>query len=374
MPNRQVPGLVHPNRNGGYYHPGCRYEFTKKMSVGSAYLELWQEFYPIEPSINAVAKRAKVGWNYADRVVTELQHTGTLIDPLTYGDRTRFSLGVGECLSVEEDVFLLSLRAEDPGRPNLDYIAHLQEAYGKTVSSQFISNWFKKRFKYSGDFRKPNLVPIDKFRPGNIKRYLEYRVLLDLYEDHTRFNFLDEKHLVNKDVLPTKTRADPLTGFLDAIPVSGDFREAYNLMAIILANPRKRQPVGYTLGKENGCGASFCYFIHTLIVGRYFWHDEVVIMDNARIHTGGDAEIVEDMLWTTVIDGRPLHVHVLYLPTRSPELNPIELVFHILARRIRSYRYALAGPSDQAVLTQTKKVLNDMSYETILKCFLHCGY
>jgi transposase len=56
-----------------------------------------------------------------------------------------------------------------------------------------------------------------------------------------------------------------------------------------------------------------------------FEHNEVLVMDNATIHTGGDANIVEDMLWTpAVVDGIPLHVIILYLPTRSPELNPIE--------------------------------------------------
>ena len=97
-------------------------------------------------------------------------------------------------------------------------------------------------------------------------------------------------------------------------------------------------------------------------------------MDNAAIHTGGAAENIEDLLWETIIDGAPLHVLVIYLPTRSPELNPIELIFHILARRIRSYRYRLAGPSDEAVVKNTKRVLDEMSYELILKCYIHCGY
>jgi transposase len=52
-------------------------------------------------------------------------------------------------------------------------------------------------------------------------------------------------------------------------------------------------------------------------------------MDNiTSIHTGGEAEIVEDLLWNAI------QVLIMFLPTRSPELNPIELDFHILARRI----------------------------------------
>jgi hypothetical protein len=37
---------------------------------------------------------------------------------------------------------------------------------------------------------------------------------------------------------------------------------------------------------------------------------------------------------------------VVYLPTRSPELNPIELIFHIFSRWIRLYRMRQnSGPS-----------------------------
>jgi hypothetical protein len=62
------------------------------------------------------------------------------------------------------------------------------------------------------------------------------------------------------------------------------------------------------------------------------------------IHSQGNVAVVEDMLWETIIaDGHPLHILVISLPTCcSPELNPKELVFHILAFRIRSFRYRTA--------------------------------
>jgi hypothetical protein len=85
-------------------------------------------------------------------------------------------------------------------------------------------------------------------------------------------------------------------------------------------------------------------------------------MDNATIHTGGNANIVEDMLWTSVMDGMPLHVVILYLPTRSPALNPIELIFHILGQGIRSFRYRMPGPCEHAVLVQATRVMDGMSH------------
>jgi hypothetical protein len=161
---------------------------------------------------------------------------------------------------------------------------------------------------------------------------VHYRLKVSLFQDHSRWNFLNEKHLVNKDVLPNHVRACPLTGRVPAIPVRGDFREAYNLFAIILTNPDKPYPIDGMIGRDNGNPASFVAFIQYLISTRFFLHDKSFVMDNAAIHTGAEAEIAQDLLWDMVVDGRPLNVLVVYLPAGAPELNPIELVFHILAR------------------------------------------
>jgi hypothetical protein len=97
-------------------------------------------------------------------------------------------------------------------------------------------------------------------------------------------------------------------------------------------------------------------------------------MDNATIHTGGDADIVEDMLWTSVVDGMPLHVVILYLPARSPELSPIELILHILAQWIRSFRHQISGPCKHAILVQSTRAMDVMSHELMASCYGHCGY
>jgi hypothetical protein len=43
--------------------------------------------------------------------------------------------------------------------------------------------------------------------------------------------------MVNSDAAPNKVGVDPLTGYIANIPVSGDFRDAYNLMTVIAGNP-----------------------------------------------------------------------------------------------------------------------------------------
>jgi hypothetical protein len=92
------------------------------------------------------------------------------------------------------------------------------------------------------------------------------------------------------------------------------FREAYNLFAIMLTNLDKPYPIDYMIGHENGEAASFVAFIGHLIGTRSFFHDKILLMDNAAIHTGAKAEIVKNLLWDMVVDGRPLKVLLVYLP------------------------------------------------------------
>ena len=80
-----------------------------------------------------------------------------------------------------------------------------------------------------------------------------------------------------------------------------------------------------------------------LIVTGFFEHQEILVMNNARIHTAGEAECVEYYLWNTVIDGKPLHLKIVFFPTPCPELNPIEFMFHFelsarsIARWLKSW-------------------------------------
>jgi hypothetical protein len=371
---RFIHGLVVRNANGGFFHPGTMYDLPKKMEVSEIYIAMCWDEYPMKPSRERVAAKARVSPSFAEKIMRELAETGHVLDPDLLKLSWNKARGVGSFLTTEMEIFLLALRLEAPERPNIDYIRQLDEYYGMLVSSGFISTWFKKRFPFRGSFRKANLIPLDKFKKKNILRFLQYKKKMDLLFDHTKWNFLDEKHIVNKDALSTKGRANPLTGYIDFIPVTGDFRDSYNIFAVISGNPAKPRPVQYRIDKENGTAETFLRFITALIISGFFLHEEVLVMDNARIHTGGEAACVETLLWETVIDGRPLNVLVVYLPTRSPELNPIEFVFHILTARIRSFRYRLAGPCDEVVVVKAKKVFDEMDYALILRIYIHCGY
>ena len=367
-------GDVKSNKNGGFYKQGRRYDLVRKKEVALEYLRLVNRRGTTRVCISEVAKRSKVSWKFASKVVKEYEESMTLRDPKDELKENTEARTGSKLLTIEEEVYLLALRAEDPSRTNLEYIQCLQSTYGRLVSSSFITKWFKKRFQYPGNFKKPNVVPLDKWRPVNVSRYLEYKCIMDALPLHDKLCFLDEKHIVNKDTLRDKCRADPLTGKLDYITVSGDFRETFNLMAVVSLNPEKERLIEYHIDRKTNDASTFVSFIEELIRTNYLKHNEVLVMDNAAIHVGGPATVVRDLLWSTVVDGEPLRVLLVFLPTRSPELNPIELIFHILSRRIKSYRYEGSISNGSDVVRRTSNVLEEIEYDVILKCYIHCGY
>ena len=210
--DRSLGGLAEVNSNGGFYHPGRQYDFSKKLQVWNCYICLFFENYPKEPSTLMVANKTRVSWDYAKKVLDEVQLTGELQDPtinMLDGDLRQKKESI---LTHEESVFLLSLQVEDRHRSNLDYIKNLFQEHGKIVSSSMISKFFNKRFGKSGRFRKPNLIPLDKWKPANLARFARFNQIIAGFPDHRKFHFLDEKHICNKDVVPNRVRDDPLSG------------------------------------------------------------------------------------------------------------------------------------------------------------------
>jgi hypothetical protein len=106
--------------------------------------------------------------------------------------------------TLEEEVFLLALRIECPFHPNTDYVEKLKDYYNQDISASMISVWFRDRYDYAGTYKVPNLVPIDKWMMRNATRVMAYCVIMDIFPDHSKWNFLDEKHIMNGDTLPKK--------------------------------------------------------------------------------------------------------------------------------------------------------------------------
>jgi hypothetical protein len=58
---------------------------------------------------------------------------------------------------------------------------------------------------------------------------------------------------------------------------------------------------------------------------------DVLVLDNARIHNGSENKALAEWLWMR------FDIFVAWLPTRSPELNLIKLIWSYLVRKLQTY-------------------------------------
>ena len=363
------------NKHGGWYHRGDPYPHEKKCAVVDAYFERWAAIYPKTPTNIEIAIEVKVSTHFVRDVLHEFQDTGRLADPaLKRAKKKKKITAKTAMLTTDKENLLLAMRVEDPAQPTAAYVQALAVFFNRTISCAYINRWWLQRFKHPANFRKASAIPIDKFTEANWFRYFEYRMIVEYIGDNLRFNFVDEKHIVNHNGVELKVRANPLTGQVDGVPVSGNFRDSRSLIACISVNPYKSRHVYYEMTTENVDADFFMTFIRSMVESGFLLPKEVLVLDNAAVHRGAAAAVLEDFLWNATINGIQLQVLVLYLPTRSPELNPIELVFHILARRIRSHHYRNIISINHGVDEMVRYVLDQLDRPLLMRCYRHCGY
>ena len=70
------------NRNGGFFENGKNYGFSKKWEVAAVYFRMWEDHWPVKPTLRGLSRRASVSCWYAKKVVEELTINGYLKTPL----------------------------------------------------------------------------------------------------------------------------------------------------------------------------------------------------------------------------------------------------------------------------------------------------
>lgn len=86
----------------------------------------------------------------------------------------------------------------------------------------------------------------------------------------------------------------------------------------------------------------------------------VLVLDNASIHKGGKIESLV----------KRAKCRVLYLPPYSPDMNPIELIWGVVKRRVRR-----EGPRDEVSRGACVAAgLAAVTEQLAKSCFRHCDY
>ena len=115
--------------------------------------------------------------------------------------------------------------------------------------------------------------------------------------------------------------------FFLVLVVDFSFLIVYNIIAMISLD-YTRVPILYIIVEENDTAASFLTFVESAVACGWIKQGDFLVLDNATIPIHSECEILPAMLWEAIgPNGNLLRINVLLLPTRSPEINPIELIF-----------------------------------------------
>ena len=119
---------------------------------------------------------------------------------------------------------------------------------------------------------------------------------------------------------------------------------------VVVSHPRK--------GSNNQ--VDFIRFLLCLIEDGHLQSGDILIVDNASVHAGrATNSMLLDLLTAN-------NVKLIFLPTYSPELNPIELVFGWVKR------YLHENSSDQPLLFDIKAAFSLVTPELVKKCYYKC--
>jgi hypothetical protein len=127
---------------------------------------------------------------------------------------------------------------------------------------------------------QPNLVPKDKFKQENIVRTRNFTYGLGTASNRTKFHWLNEKHLLNRDVEAQVSRPTLCT-----LHLCQRLRDAW-AGTIISASPTKEgQSPTHWARKWHRRMRFWCSY-NFLLSHNWFERGDILIMDNASIHTG----------------------------------------------------------------------------------------
>jgi transposase len=353
------------NANGGTYKRGKAFDFHKKIALVEKYEELANLANGVPPSIRTLAKAAKVSRDWAKKVINELKSDDGLID--SDSARPQRIKGPGSrSLDSFDIVVLLFLVTTKPQLSLQGYQRELFQRTATIVSRSTISRFWKNGLEIAATLRRPDLVPIDKFKPENLERAVEYIQIVSMIDPH-RLKFCDEKSLKGQEVYARKVRRNPITGVTPVIMTDSDFRNTYSITGFCGVD-RSTYAVFVSIHEMTNDATDFAISVELAIARGFLKRGDVLVLDNAQIHSGGENEILEDFLLEY------FGIHMLWLPTRSPEMNPIELIWNILVQRLRTVDLLSPTPSGHRVAYQAFAILSAITHDEVAACYRKCGY
>ncbi|KAL7546455.1 hypothetical protein ACHAWF_009789 [Thalassiosira exigua] len=358
------------NQQGGIYIPRKAYDYRKKSEVAARYERAKEENGGPRHNIRALSRQCGVGRRFVDKVEKELEQYGRVLDPGEVYRNREGPIGPGSKAIDEQYSFVIHLLYHDePSRTLSNYAQWLEYITGTAVCESTVSLFFKEAFPYSGNLCQPNIVPYDKFRPSNLAKATEYLVYV-AFVDPRHIKFGDEKLLKGRELFNRRPRRNLLTGVVPPVLAPPDFRNTTYAITGFCGIDTDVYALFFSIHESNNDATQFALDLEETLEYGVFKPGDILVLDNANAayHCGGENSILEYWLWSR-------HgVFLLFLPPCCPELNPIELVWNTMVKRMKRIPPTIVSHiSAHAAVIAAHCVLADVTHEDVLKMYKHSG-
>ena len=112
----------------------------------------------------------------------------------------------------------------------------------------------------------------------------------------------------------------------------------------------------------------FALELEYAIQSGFFTGGDILVLDNAAIHTGRNNSVLQDYLW------EEYGLFLVFLPARAPELNPQELVWKQLVGELKQLDLRVCRAVGQhATAYAAIAILGNVTYEEVWQYYVHCG-
>jgi transposase len=170
------------------------------------------------------------------------------------------------------------------------------------------------------------------------------------------------------EVFCRRTRRNVLTGEVPPCYTASDFRNT-NPTVAFCGIDLSTMPVYYQIHDGKNDSEYFSTDIETAVSMGFFKGGDILVLDNAAIHDKGENTYLEEWLWET------FGIFILFLPTRTPEWNPTELLWRLLVQRLKYYPIRLLRQfSKNASAHATDDILSKVTHREIAGMYVKCNY